>query len=56
MNRQTIEKLKNNPHYIMSAEQEKEAEEEREPMVEIGRLPIHNTSVPIHPTLKKRTR
>lgn len=40
----------------MSKKQEEEAEEDREPMVEIGRLPIHNTSVPIHPTLKKKTR
>lgn len=44
MNAKTLEKLKNNPHYKISAKQYAESQEaERAPMVEFGVVP-KNTS------------
>lgn len=61
MNKSTLEKLKQNPHYKMSEKQRKKMEEEeREPMIEFGEANIHNHNIPIHQTqkspLKRRSR
>ena len=40
MNRKTLERLQSNPHYKISAQQYAEPmDEDREPMVEFGKIP-----------------
>lgn len=61
MNKYTLEKLKKNPHYKISAAQLQDLEdEEREPMTEIGtavktfgELSKHVTDIPKHPVRPK---
>jgi len=51
MNKATVDRLKNNPHYKFSAQQRAELEKEDKPeMVEFGAVPLHNQNVPVHPT------
>ncbi len=57
MNRTTLEKLKSNPHYkpspaVKAAIDQMEVKEE--PVETFGRLPINDTSLPIHPTRPRR--
>lgn len=58
MNERTYQKLKNNPHYKISAknlaELEDREETKKEPMVAFGKLPLHNDPIPFHPTGPKR--
>lgn len=49
MNEATVNKLKKNPHYRMTADQQK-PQAERAPMVEFGEPEIHDTNIPIHKT------
>lgn len=61
MNRYTLEKLAKNPHYKLSAAQKKlldeQAEPEREPIVEFGGRPTHNTHIEKHDVvIRKRKR
>jgi hypothetical protein len=54
MNIQTLLKLKNNPHYKMSAEQERQlADYEKPPMIRFGKPQTHNNKFVTHPNLKK---
>lgn len=51
MNKSTLDRLKNNPHYKLSKKQQEEIEEaEREPMVEFGYPNINSTEFDKHPT------
>lgn len=58
MNQKTYQRLKNNPHYKISAknlaELEPEKEMKPEPMVAFGRPAVHNDPIPLHPTGPKR--
>lgn len=58
MNKATADRLKNNPHYKLSAAQEIEADQFAEPKaVEFGAVPMHNQSVPLHnPEIPRRAR
>jgi selenocysteine lyase/cysteine desulfurase len=47
MNEKTLEKLKSNPHYKLSKEQDKK------PMVQFGIPKVHNQTVKKHKKLKK---
>jgi hypothetical protein len=57
MDAETLEKLKNNPHYKMSAKQKEELRQlERKPMVEFGVPPVHNTSFGHEVEMEKKKR
>lgn len=57
MNIQTLQKLKDNPHYKLSPKQKAELEKsKRKPMVEFGGVKRHDNKLPIHPTSPKRKR
>lgn len=45
MNKATLDRLKNNPHYVMSEKQRREADEEsRQSMIEFGEVQTHDAS------------
>lgn len=61
MNRATLEKLQQNPHYKISGKQRTQVEDEdREDMVEFGQVKMHGQAVPVHQVqhspLKRRSR
>lgn len=48
MNKETLDRLKNNPHYKLSSKQKEEAKSiERKPMKKFGDVEIHNNTPPI---------
>lgn len=57
LNKATLENLKKNPHYKISAKQLAEAEREEAEMITFGKLRKHSTGLPLHPTapVKKGT-
>lgn len=49
MNREMLERLKKNPHYKLTPEQEAEYEKmTKSPMVTFGKVPKHNNSFDKH--------
>lgn len=58
MNQRTLDRLKANPHYKISAKNlnvDEGDEEKAEPMIAFGKPAIHNIARPIHPVgLKKQ--
>jgi len=46
MNKQMLDKLRSNPHYIISDEQDDDSSR----MVEFGVSPVHDVSFKTHPT------
>lgn len=53
MDEKTLEKLRKNPHYKISAKNMRNIKltsTRKEPMVAFGRPELHNTDRPIHPT------
>jgi hypothetical protein len=57
MDKETLLKLKKNPHYKMSREQKISLSNlTRRPMIEFGSLPKHDNTLNIHSGLKKKNR
>lgn len=55
MNSKLAEKLKANPYYKPSKEQQAEMDQvDEDSTIAFGKPPIHNTSIGIHPTLRRR--
>lgn len=55
MNKDQLQKLKNNPYYKLSQKQQTELEEqEKEPMIEFGYPQVHNTGYDRHDTTVTR--
>lgn len=58
LNQNTLNKLKNNPYYKISAEQGQDPAADRRPMIEFGEPEKHDSTIPLHNTQfirRKRT-
>ena len=57
MNEETANKLKNNPHYQMTAKQKREAREfDKKPMRKFGDVETHDATPEIHKPQVKRSK